>query len=224
MNENYKSAMYKIKAVLPDRDKQFLERLNSNIEIFHAPPAYADEAPNNFLLTVQKALADKKLLLLGYRAAYNNELVTGRLVEPVGLCFYSMAWHLIGYCRYRKDYRDFRLDRITSLELKNEHFNPREIRTVKEFFNRNLTELNLEQITLRFPKSHAHLIQTTRYYYGYMGEEVHGDLVELNFISNDLEYFCRWLLMYADVVEVIQNEKLQALFMEHILAIKKRFA
>jgi predicted DNA-binding transcriptional regulator YafY len=223
VNEHYKSAMYKIKAVLPDREKQFLDRLNDNIEIFHSPPAHAAEAPNDGMLTIQKALADKNVLLLSYRAAYNNQLIADRLVEPVGLVFYSMAWHLIGYCRYRKDYRDFRLDRITRLAITGEIFTAREIKSISGFFERNLSAYQLETVTLRFPKSLSLLIQTTRYYYGYIGEEEINDKVEMNFIANDLDYFCRWLLMYADVVEIIQNDKLREMFMEHVSDIKKRF-
>jgi predicted DNA-binding transcriptional regulator YafY len=223
VDEHYKSAMYKIKAVLPDRDKQFLDRLNNNIEIFHTPPAHAAEAPNNGMLTIQKALADKKVLLLSYRAAYNNQLVTDRMVEPVGLCFYSLTWHLIGYCRYRKDYRDFRLDRITRIALTSEHFEVREIKSISEFFRRNLSEYQLEQITLRFPKAQTALIQTTRYYYGYVGEEEKEGQVDMKFIVSDPVYFCRWLLMYADVVEILTNDKLRKLFLELISDIKKRF-
>jgi predicted DNA-binding transcriptional regulator YafY len=223
VNEHFKSAMYKVKAVLPDSDKQFLDCLDNNIEIFHSPPAHSAEAPNNCILTVQKALVNKKVLLLTYRAAYNNQVVSDRIVEPVGLCFYSMAWHLIGYCRFRKDYRDFRIDRIIKLEMINESYIPREIKSVREFFQRNLSDYKLEEITIRLPKTETTLIQTTRYYYGYIGEEEKGDFVALNFIVNDLEYFCRWLLMYADVVEVVRNEKLKMLFMQAIAGIKKRF-
>jgi predicted DNA-binding transcriptional regulator YafY len=224
VDEHYKSAMYKIKAVLPDREKQFLDRLNSNIEIFHTPPAFSAEAPNNYMLTVQRALADKKVLLIDYRSGYSKELIAGRAIEPVGLCFYSMAWHLLGYCRFRNDYRDFRLDRITRLTLGKESFISREIKSVREFFNRNLSDYQLEQITIRFPKSQSVLIQTTRYYYGYIGEEEAGDKVDLNFISADLEYFCRWLLMYADIVEIVSNEKLRQRFMTLVKTIKNRFA
>jgi predicted DNA-binding transcriptional regulator YafY len=224
VDEHYKSAMFKIKAVLPEKDKMFLDRINNNIEIFHSPPAHAEEAPNNFMLTIQRALADKKTLKLCYRAAYNKQLINNRIVEPVGLCFYSMAWHLIAFCRLRNDYRDFRLDRIVSLSLGCETYSSREIKSVKDFFNRNLSEYQLENITISMPSAQSALIQTTRYYYGYIGEEVKGDRVELNFISGDLTYFCRWLLMYADMVEIIQSEDLKNMFIKHIAAIKKRFS
>lgn len=221
---HYQSAMFKIKAVLPDSDKQFLESLGDNIEIMHSPPAHATEAPNNFIITIQKALVNKLVLKINYRAAYNNQLVANRMVEPVGLCFYSMAWHLIAYCRYRKNYRDFRLDRITCLELSNEHFETREIKSVQEFFKRNLSEFQLEDVTIRFPREQVLLIQTTRYYYGYIGEEVKGDFVDLNFVAYDLNYFCRWLLMYADMVEIVRNDRLRDMFAAYIKKIKNRFS
>jgi predicted DNA-binding transcriptional regulator YafY len=224
VDEHYKSAMFKIKAVLPEKEKQFLDRLNNNIEIFHSPPVHADEAPNNFMLTVQKALADSRVLLINYRAAYNKQLINDRTVEPVGLCFYSMAWHLIAYCRLRNDYRDFRLDRIVNLSLGSETYRSREIKSVRDFFKRNLSEYQLENITISLPVTQSLLIQTTRYYYGYIGEEIKDDRVELNFITGDLQYFCRWLLMYADVVEIVQNDALQNMFTQHIAEIKKRFS
>ena len=223
VDEHYKSAMFKIKAVLPEKEKMFLDRISNNIEIFHSPPAHADEAPNNFMLIIHRALADKKTLNLCYRAAYNKLLINNRIVEPVGLCFYSMAWHLVAFCRLRIAYRDFRLDRIVSLSLGNETYQSREIKSVKEFFQKNLSEYELENITISMPLAQSLLIQTTRYYYGYIGEEIKGDRLELNFITGDLQYFCRWLLMYADVVEIVQNDALRNMFIQHIAEIKKRF-
>ncbi|HEX3009691.1 MAG TPA: YafY family protein, partial [Bacteroidales bacterium] len=136
VNEEYKSAMYKIKAVLPEKEKHYLDRLDTNIEIFHHPPAVSPEAPNNYILDVQNALVNKKVLEIDYRAGYNEELVHNRMVEPVGLCFYSMGWHLIGFCRYRNDYRDFRLDRICRLIVPGNSFQQREI--VAFFFFTNI--------------------------------------------------------------------------------------
>jgi predicted DNA-binding transcriptional regulator YafY len=43
-------------------------------------------------------------------------------MEPVGLIFYAMSWHLIGWCHNKKDYRDFRVSRILSLRCTEENF------------------------------------------------------------------------------------------------------
>ena len=223
INEQYKSAMYKIKAVLPEKEKLYLDRLDNNIEIFHFPPKVAPEAPNNYILDVQQALVNKKVLQIDYRAGYNEELVRNRLIEPVGLCFYSLGWHLIGFCRYRNDYRDFRIDRIYKLSLTDESFAPREIKSVRQFFSQMQSSFELEQVTIRFPKAEASLLRTTRYYYGYIGEEDSDDYIDMNFVVNDMNYFSRWLLMYSDVIEIVTSDKLKEVFNNLINIIKKRF-
>lgn len=224
VNEEYKSAMYKIKAVLPEKEKHYLDRLDTNIEIFHHPPAVSPEAPNNYILDVQNALVNKKILEIDYRAGYNEELVHNRMVEPVGLCFYSMGWHLIGFCRYRNDYRDFRLDRICRLIVTGNSFQQREIKSVKEFFSMMRNSLDVEEVIIRFPLSKTKLIQTTRYYYGYIGEEEKGDYLDLTFVVSDVDYFIRWIMMYADVVEVVSPPKYKEAFSLFLENVKNRFA
>ncbi len=221
INEQYKSAMFKIKAVLPDKEKQYLDKLDTNIEIFHYAPAIAAEAPNNYILDIQQALVSKKLVKIDYKAAYNEELIRNRMVEPVGLCFYSLAWHLIGYCRHRNDYRDFRIDRIYKLSITEESYGLREINSVKEFFSLMQSSFKLEQVVVRFPKSRAKLIQTTRYYYGYIGEEDKGDYIDLNFVVNDMEYFIRWLMMYSDILDIVSPDKYKTAFRDFIKTVKK---
>lgn len=224
VNEQYKSAMYKIKAVLPDKEKNYLDRLGTNIEIFHIRPGALPEAPNNCILDIQQALVHKRVLKIDYQAGYNEKLVKGRMIEPVGLCFYSLGWHLFGFCRLRNDYRDFRVDRIIKLEITSETYSPRVIKSIKDFFSTMQDSFELEKVVIRFPKDKAALIQTTRYYYGYINEEDAGDFVHLNFLVYDREYFTRWLLSYSDVADVVSPEELKCYFAEFIETIKNRFS
>ncbi|NJO69470.1 MAG: WYL domain-containing protein [Bacteroidetes bacterium] len=134
-----------------------------------------------------------------------------------------MGWHLIGFCRYRNDYRDFRIDRILAMKVTDETCQTREIKSIKEFFAKMQSSFKLERIVISFPKSTANLIRATRYYYGYISEEEKENTVELNFMVSDTEYFSRWLLMYSDVVEIISPESLREKFLSYITIIKKRF-
>ncbi|NJO69471.1 MAG: HTH domain-containing protein [Bacteroidetes bacterium] len=90
VNDQYKSAMYKIRAVLPDKEKNYLDRLDNNIEILHASPAVTAHAPNNYILDIQRALVDRKVVTIDYQAGYNEEVIKNRQIEPVGVCF--TAW------------------------------------------------------------------------------------------------------------------------------------
>ncbi|WP_458788383.1 WYL domain-containing protein, partial [Vallitalea sediminicola] len=46
----------------------------------------------------------------------NMELAK-REVEPIRIEFSSGQWYLSGFCRYRKDYRKFKLVRISKLRI-----------------------------------------------------------------------------------------------------------
>lgn len=219
VNENYQSAMFKIKSVLPDTEKQFVVDLNSNIEIFYYQQT---ENPNNFISLIQKALVNKQLIRIQYKSAYKDEL-TGRELEPVGLCFYSISWHLIAFCRLRNEYRDFRIDRIQSLELSPENFKPRESLTVKEYFRKYADSAELTEVTLNFDKRMAQQIQSLKYYYGFTGQEEIDGIIQMDFFTSDLDYFGRWLLMYADGLEIIKPESLKTTMKNYIAAIKNQF-
>ncbi len=115
IRKHYGEAMLKIKAVLRYREKDSIETLEGKIEVLHINNALkSPKFPNHFLSDIQNALANKQVLKFDYYSSYNDQF-TSREVEPSGLCYYSGHWHLIAYCRLRKDFRDFRADRIMKL-------------------------------------------------------------------------------------------------------------
>ncbi|HEX2934072.1 MAG TPA: HTH domain-containing protein, partial [Bacteroidales bacterium] len=63
VKEHYQSAMYKIKSVLPDIEKQFVSDLNCNIEVFYTPMV---DYPNNFISIIQQALVNNQVLNIEY--------------------------------------------------------------------------------------------------------------------------------------------------------------
>ncbi|MGG6310864.1 helix-turn-helix transcriptional regulator [Paenibacillus macerans] len=54
-----------------------------------------------------------------------------RLIEPIGLALRGYAWYLYGYCLTREDYRTFKLSRIRSLEVLEDHFTRREAAPIR---------------------------------------------------------------------------------------------
>ena len=97
----YAAAIDKIKSILPSTERDTLEGLNDQIVIYHNESGSAEGYPNNFLLTIQKALMEGKCLQIDYHAGYNYQKTKERRVDPHGLIFYSNAWHLIAYCQFR---------------------------------------------------------------------------------------------------------------------------
>ena len=74
----------------------------------------------DYLTRIQQAISSKKILEIGY--TNKQEEVSVRKMEPIGLIFYALSWHLIGWCHNKKDYRDFRVSRILRLQCTEEDF------------------------------------------------------------------------------------------------------
>lgn len=118
LKQTLSSALLKIRAVLPENHKNYLNRLGGTMEVWSRPNAEPDE---KLLIPVQKAVVRKKCLSIVYDAGDMGTL-TERVIEPLGLLLYSRRWHLIAWCRLRKAMRDFRLDRLAKWSMLDESF------------------------------------------------------------------------------------------------------
>lgn len=117
IHAHYASALTKVKAVLRSSQKDSVEKLAGNIR-FQAPPCFIQDY--HYLSTIQQAIGTQKVLEIEYTNLQKE--VSKRKAEPIGLIFYAFAWHLIGWCHLKKDYRDFKVARILRLRCTEEDF------------------------------------------------------------------------------------------------------
>jgi len=110
IQQHYATAMDKVKAVLDSREQERLEQLNANIRM-QVPECFVYN--HNHLAALQDAISSNTILEIDY--VNKKEEVSRRKVEPIGLVFYALSWHIIGWCHSRQDYRDFRVSRILKL-------------------------------------------------------------------------------------------------------------
>lgn len=130
--KDYSEAIDKIKAVLKYGMK---DKVN-----FLAERTLFDQ--NNSKTRNSNNVSDLQSALTNFyvtRIEYTNETSdsTSRLVEPFALLSSKENWILLAWCRLRKDFRYFRLDRIQKLEVLSERFTPHKM-TLQEFFSKNL--------------------------------------------------------------------------------------
>lgn len=208
VQSSFVGALYKIKSVLNEAQKDHLESLQDHIEVLK-PQMTIPAQSGNFLTDLQKAVASKHVLKLNYVSNNQNEL-TERHVEPIGLFYYSAAWHLIAWCRLRNGFRDFRCDRIKQLKPTGEIFQPRSISTMQEYFN-SLQQANVEMksAVILFDRKEAQYVQNSRHYFGFVSEEIIDGQVRMNFLTADLNIMARWLLSYGRGVEIESPQELK---------------
>jgi predicted DNA-binding transcriptional regulator YafY len=110
-----RSALAKIAAALPAEKRTALERAP-----LFAPGFFIDPKPGERLDALRRAIAKQFFVDLGYKDV--GDRVTRRRTRPLGLYFWGDAWTLAAWCELRQDFRNFRLDRIASLELTQTRF------------------------------------------------------------------------------------------------------
>lgn len=209
-NREFKAAMNKIRSVLRNTEKDFLETLEKSMAVYSWRPNAGSEYPNHFISHIQQALVQQQLLQIEYFSLYNNEQ-SSRKVEPIGLCYISGNWHLIAYCRLRKDFRDFRADRIRSLRLLDEHYEKRKHRPLEEYLKGMADPGALHKVIIRFDNSIARYLYEQKFYYGLVEETKLETQTEMVFLHPAVESFARWLIMWEDKSEVVEPPELRQL-------------
>lgn len=125
----YDDAVQKLKAVLNRSTRDKANLLASRIKTYLAPTLVAT---SDYLTTLQSALTNYQLVEIRYQTA--SQEPTCRQVEPFALLLSAQAdWLMVGWCRLRQDFRIFRLDRIQSLSVLPQRFEPHGI-TLKQYF------------------------------------------------------------------------------------------
>ncbi|WP_045113822.1 helix-turn-helix transcriptional regulator [Microscilla marina] len=126
--KDYSEAIDKIKSILRYNLKDKANLLANRTQFNEV---LEQERNSNNLSDLQNALTNYNLVRMQY---INKEGgTTNRLIEPFAIVN-SENWYLIAWCRLRKEFRFFRLDRIQKMEVLSENFKPHNL-TLQEYFD-----------------------------------------------------------------------------------------
>jgi predicted DNA-binding transcriptional regulator YafY len=115
--ESAQSALLKIEAVLPPD----LRQRAAHTRIF--APVWRDQYRDDFAELIDRlhaAIIGNQVLQLQYRD--ENGRSSTRAIEPLCLSFWGGKWTLGAWCRLRRDFRNFRPDRIDASDPSGECF------------------------------------------------------------------------------------------------------
>jgi predicted DNA-binding transcriptional regulator YafY len=121
-----RNVLAKIGAVLPDDLKQGIEA--SGLLIGPGSPLAAGDAE---LSAIRRAIRSQHKIEIAY--ADEIGVASERTIWPVALAFYDRVRVVVAWCEYRADYRHFRTDRITALEVTSMRYPRRRAALLKEW-------------------------------------------------------------------------------------------
>ena len=204
------SALDKLRAVLPRERQDHVEKLVSRTIVRgRVGRASPDVAAQRWMVTVQQGVVLRRVLRMTYRGLERDE-DTQREVEPLGVVFYGGSWYLVAWCRLRKGFRHFRVDRIRRLELLPVEFSPRPDFSLAEHMNRSGVDGQNRPVRVWF---HAHAQERAqRESYATLIEENRRDGgAEFTLYSYSLEWTAQWLLSFGERAEAVAPAELRQL-------------
>jgi len=114
---HFATALAKVKTVLKATQKVKVEHLGASIRM-QLPQCFSNDF--NFLSTIQEAITSAIQLELHYTNV--KQEISCRSIEPIGLVYYALSWHVIAWCHLRGEYRDFKIARIAKLAVTGKAF------------------------------------------------------------------------------------------------------
>lgn len=127
--KDYSEAIDKIKSILKYTLKDKANLLSDRTQYNEV---LQKERNSNNLSDIQNALTNYNLVKISY---INKEGVSSdRTIEPFAIVS-KKNWYLIAWCRLREEFRFFRPDRIQSITILLEKFNPHNM-TLQEYFDK----------------------------------------------------------------------------------------
>jgi predicted DNA-binding transcriptional regulator YafY len=109
------SILGKVAAILP----KDLAHLVDETRLYVPPMIGAGRAAESLALAREAVVARRKLEL-----SYANAdgVATKRTVRPLGIFFWGRTWTLAAWCELRRDFRNFRLDRVAAASILDDTF------------------------------------------------------------------------------------------------------
>jgi predicted DNA-binding transcriptional regulator YafY len=212
LGRHYGSAAFKLKAVLQLSDKDWVSNIESNVVMQPTSKLFNDKSPNTLALLF-KSIAEKVQVTVLYQP-FEADQVTERTIEPVGIFHDHDNWYALGYCHLRKDYRQFRTDRIHGLSITDKPFT-RAHQPLETFLKSEKEKLPTTKVRILIDKTIAKHLEYEKKYHGFVSEKILGDHIEMTFLARDVEEgFPRWYLMFGDYATIIEPERLKTRVLE----------
>lgn len=117
----------KVEAVLP----QELRRRMADSAL-HAVNFHESASQRASLGTLRAAIREQRKVAFAYQD--RKSAPTRRTVRPLGLFYFGPVWILGAWCELRQDFRNFRLDRVTELDVLPESFPAERGKTLSDLF------------------------------------------------------------------------------------------
>lgn len=188
----------KLESLIPSEQAKEIE-IKTNQILIDLTPWFEEANINHNLEIIKTAIDENRLLSFTYIDGHSKK--SERTVEAYQLVLKGRSWYVQTFCHTKKDFRLFRLSRMTALTLLEEKFIPREYQKPVLDFEEAARDLRTI-IKLRIHKS---ILDRLLEFCSFDNIKADGEehyFVEYPFIDHD--YYYDMLLSFGDKCECLE--------------------
>lgn len=217
LGSHYQTAMEKVRSVLRNSDKNLIQTIEKQIDVFNYH-AQTTDSIKNVIPLILESIAEKMQLSIEYKSV--DSKVSNRTIEAVGVFLEFNYWYIMAFCTLRQDFRQFRVDRILQVAKTNNPFS-QEYGRINEYRRNSANEVTKVKLLVD-KKIMGHLVNSKRYY-GLVNEEETDQGIIMTFETEWIkDGFPRWLITFADYAVILEPEILKTKLKELITDISKK--
>lgn len=120
------SALEKIQAVLPESRLNDMQQLTTHSEESNGKIPWEVSFSD-----IRECIRSRHKIKFHYTDL--NDKTSNRTIRPLSLVFFGPVWLVLGWCETRKDFRNFRLDRMAELAIPGTTFKDEKDKTLKAY-------------------------------------------------------------------------------------------
>ncbi|MDD2481098.1 MAG: YafY family protein [Lutispora sp.] len=186
----------KIKLLLEKLAPKQEDILSISNNIFIDLSSFYKTSLSNKIGLFKEAINNKREVSFDY---FSKNGIDTRHVEPYFITFKWSAWYVSGYCKLRKDFRLFKLNRMNALKITETHFAARDIPAERTHYDDYLSDGQV--VTMLIDRSLEYQIVES---YGIGSYEITEDnriKFDLHYTNHD--YAMQFILGLGDKVKVL---------------------
>lgn len=202
--EDAKGVELKIRNVLPDRLRDFMESLSEKTVVDPYLKFGVEKKEGGSWYLIGSAISGNQSIRFSYKTQDGRR--EERLVDPYLLVYYHDHWNMIGYSHKREDFRNFILNRMADIEITEQNFEPQDKMNAEALIFRSdgLEYLiRVEVAKEALSRFEANLPTNI-----FNRKNKNSEIIKIEFRFDNLDYINNWLLQFGDQVRITGPDEL----------------
>lgn len=207
-SQEISTALAKVKGMVPPEKQEELNFKTNQIRIDFSPWLYSGSVRKR-IQVIQKAIEQRFLLKFEYKD--NKSHCSVREIEPYCLLLKGEAWYVQGFCLMRRDFRTFKILRMTEIRISEVSFELRPF-PIEQIKRTQFSDETFTSVTLRIHEDCADKIISRFGEECLYEEKPHHYIARVHMPVNDLA--AHYLLGFGEKCECMEPAALRDKMLE----------